>query len=107
MVGARDIFHWAPFAGDSASTRRLTEVIQAGCVPTFVGPPFHARPFEAYVDYAALGVIVRIANSSSWLADPDSWMWQVDSPDKVDATQIRSDIRSWGFITANIRSCPW
>lgn len=33
------------FPGDSASTRRLSEIFLAGCVPAFLGPPYHSMPF--------------------------------------------------------------
>ena len=33
------------FPGDAASTRRLSEIFLAGCVPIFLGPPYHSMPF--------------------------------------------------------------
>ena len=33
------------FPGDAASTRRLSEIFLAGCIPVFVGPPYHSMPF--------------------------------------------------------------
>ena len=43
-------------AGDTQSSRRLTEVVLAGCIPVFVGPPFHTLPLAADVDYPAFSV---------------------------------------------------
>lgn len=30
--------------GDSQTSRRLPEAVMAGCVPVFLGPPFHSMP---------------------------------------------------------------
>jgi hypothetical protein len=43
-------------AGDTQSSRRLTEVVLAGCIPLFIGPPFHTLPMAADVDYTAFSV---------------------------------------------------
>ena len=37
------------FPGDAASTRRLSEIFLAGCVPVFLGPPYHSMPFSETV----------------------------------------------------------
>ena len=30
--------------GDSQTSRRLPEAVMSGCVPVFMGPPFHSMP---------------------------------------------------------------
>lgn len=37
------------FSGDAASTRRLSEIFLAGCIPVFLGPPYHSMPFSETV----------------------------------------------------------
>ena len=37
------------FPGDAASTRRLSEIFLAGCIPVFLGPPYHSMPFSEMV----------------------------------------------------------
>lgn len=37
------------FPGDAASTRRLSEIFLAGCIPVFLGPPYHSMPFSETV----------------------------------------------------------
>lgn len=43
-------------AGDLQSSRRLTEVVLAGCIPLFVGPPFHTLPLVTEIDYLSFSV---------------------------------------------------
>lgn len=40
-----------------------------GCIPVFVGPPFHAMPLEQEVDYQRSAVFINVTNSKSWLGD--------------------------------------
>jgi hypothetical protein len=42
--------------GRSQSSRRVSEVILAGCIPVFLGPPFHTLPMAGDVDYRAFSV---------------------------------------------------
>lgn len=55
--------------GDSQTSQHLTERYIAGCIPVFVGPPFHAMPFEKEVDYIASAIFLNVTNSSAWLRD--------------------------------------
>ena len=50
------------------SSRRLSEVILSGCIPVFIGPPFHSLPLELDVDYRSMGIFINITNSS-WIDD--------------------------------------
>ena len=38
----------------------------AGCIPVFVGPPFHAMPFARHVDYAASSVFINLTDTRKW-----------------------------------------
>jgi len=53
------------------SSRRLSEVILAGCVPVFIGPPFHTLPLAQFVDYSTMGIFFNIS-SPTWLNDSSS-----------------------------------
>jgi hypothetical protein len=53
-------------ASNVQSSRRLSEVIMAGCIPVFIGPPFHALPLVGDVDYASMGIFINVTNSD-WI----------------------------------------
>jgi hypothetical protein len=61
--------------GDSQTSQHLTERYIAGCVPVFVGPPYHTMPFEKEVDYAESAVFLNITDSKDWLRD-DVMEWE-------------------------------
>ena len=46
--------------GDSASTRRLSETIMAGCIPVFLGPPYASMPLANDVRYREFSVFFNI-----------------------------------------------
>ena len=45
----RQSIYCVVFPGDAASTRRLSEIFLAGCIPVFMGPPYHSMPFSETV----------------------------------------------------------
>lgn len=51
--------------GDTQSSRRLTEIVLGGCIPVFVGPPFHSMPFSKEVDYKAFSVFFKVTNNAT------------------------------------------
>ena len=54
----RSIFCLLP-PGGTASSRRLTDVVLSGCIPVFIGPPWHAMPLARHLDYTAFAVFVN------------------------------------------------
>lgn len=48
--------------GDTQSSRRLTEIIMAGCIPVIIGPPYHTLPFAQDVDYKSFAVFFNVTN---------------------------------------------
>ena len=50
--------------GDTAASLRLSEVILAGCIPVFVGPPWHALALYDDVDYKSFAVFVNVSDAS-------------------------------------------
>ncbi|KDD72817.1 hypothetical protein H632_c2860p0 [Helicosporidium sp. ATCC 50920] len=55
--------------GDTQSSRRLAEVVLSGCIPVFVGPPYHTLSMPLDVDYRALGVFLHVNDTSGWILD--------------------------------------
>ena len=56
-------------AGDAQSTRRLSEIFMAGCIPVFVGPPYNSMPLADDVHYKSIGVFFNISNYKAWLPE--------------------------------------
>ncbi len=54
--------------GDTQSSRRITEVVLAGCIPVLIMPPMHTLPLAAFVDYQKFAVVVRVPDASPWMA---------------------------------------
>ena len=53
--------------GDAQSTRRLSEIFMAGCIPVFVGPPYNAMPLAGDIQYKSVGIFFNISAYSTWL----------------------------------------
>ncbi|CAL8469167.1 g8708 [Coccomyxa elongata] len=61
--------------GNSQSSQRLTEAFLTGCIPVFLGAPWHTLPFATEVDYAAAGMFLNITGgkeggSAPWWEQP-------------------------------------
>lgn len=54
-------------AGDAQSTRRLTEIFMAGCIPVFIGPPYNSMPLAGQVDWERVGVFFNVTEYHSWM----------------------------------------
>lgn len=65
--------------GDSASTRRLSEIMLANCIPVFAGPPYHSMPFDT-IDWAAAGVFFNILNYTGWMTGEFHWALSPNIP---------------------------
>ena len=52
--------------GDSASTRALSEMMMAGCIPVLAGPPYATMPMHEDFDYTAIGVYFNVSNYNTW-----------------------------------------
>ena len=46
--------------GDTASSSRLTEAMLAGCIPIFLGPPWHAQPLPARLRYPDFSLFFQL-----------------------------------------------
>ncbi len=56
--------------GGTASSRRLTDVVLSGCIPVFIGPPWHAMPLARHLNYTAFAVFVNV-QSMRYVLPPD------------------------------------
>lgn len=59
-------------AGDTQASARLTEVVLAGCLPVFVGPPWHTMPLIDEIDYRTFGTFIRIADTTPYIIKDDT-----------------------------------
>lgn len=84
--------------GDSASTRRLSEIMLAACIPVFVGPPYHSMPFHHSIDWAAAGVFFNISDYKSWLRE--EFQWSLSTTQNV----LTPNDAQWWSPDANINS---
>ena len=44
--------------GETASSRRLTDAVLSGCIPVFIGPPWHEMPLPDSVKYLEFAVFI-------------------------------------------------
>jgi len=74
---------------NAQSSRRLSEVILSGCIPVFIGPPFHTLPLARDVDYRSMAMFFSI-RSASWFNESSAnhlqnhmaqRIWQLDDPE--------------------------
>eukprot|EP00884_Botryococcus_braunii_P021589 jgi/Botrbrau1/8113/Bobra.0308s0008.1 len=89
--------------GDEQNSQHVVERYIAGCIPVFVGPPYHALPFEKEVWYSQSALFLNISDSY-WLPGiAMQWAYprQRQDEDYPDFQQRQSqrDIRSlsWWF----------
>ncbi|KAI9026683.1 exostosin family-domain-containing protein [Hyaloraphidium curvatum] len=47
-------------AGDTLSSRRLSDVMVSGCIPVFIGPWFHSMPWHPLIRYGDFAVFIDI-----------------------------------------------
>jgi hypothetical protein len=55
-------------SGDTASSRRISEIIVSGCIPVFVGPPWHSRPLQKHIPWDKIALFFEIRNAFRWPA---------------------------------------
>lgn len=59
-------------SGDETSTRRISETIVSGCIPVFVGPPWHTRPLPVHIPWDEIALFFELRNSSRWSSGGDA-----------------------------------
>ena len=76
--------------GDAQSTRRLSEIFMAGCIPVFVGPPYNTMPLPDDVHYKSIGVFFNITTYHSWLPTVSLTSLLINSPKLVPPSILAS-----------------
>ena len=56
-------------AGPTAAPMAPAQVVLEGCVPVFVGPPFHTLPLAKDIDWLGMGVFIEVAQRPWVLAE--------------------------------------
>eukprot|EP00887_Chlorella_sp_A99_P007121 scaffold2.g7121.t1 len=62
-------------ASNVQSSRRLSEAALSGCVPVFIGPPFHTIPLVQDIDYRFFAIFINVTGTGEWI-DPHAARWQ-------------------------------
>jgi hypothetical protein len=83
--------------GDTQASRRLTEAVLAGCIPVFIGPPFHAFPMAHVVPYTAFAFFFSFNASKLWPdntggAEERVWLADIDIADVTIPVQSPADV---------------
>lgn len=76
-------------SGDRQATTQLPLAVQQGCIPVFLGPPFHAMPMVLDVDYSSIALFVH-------MVDHTRLLWALEEGSMADGelepdTKIRSN----------------
>jgi Exostosin family len=90
--------------GDDQSSQHLTERYLTGCIPVFVGPPFHAMPFSQEISYAASAVFINVTLSRSWLKDIQM-MWSYPSIPEVRVVCHLHVVCKWAAHCVRVSLC--
>ena len=65
MRNPRGLFqHSQPFL---QATKAVAEAFLGGCIPVFVGPPWHSMPFAEVVPYKDTALFLKLQNTSAFL----------------------------------------
>ncbi len=85
-------------------SRRLTEAVLHGCIPVFIGPPWHSQPFVQELDYSLFSLFFHVKNFQQWVdMEMESWvldLWALDQDVRnatihvTDLTEIEGILRS-------------
>lgn len=59
------------FSGDGMPSRRISEVIAAGCIPVLIGPPWHIRPLPDYIRWEEFSLFFEMRNAARWTPGGD------------------------------------
>eukprot|EP00884_Botryococcus_braunii_P001170 jgi/Botrbrau1/11053/Bobra.92_2s0024.1 len=63
--------------GDSQTSRRLPEAVMTGCIPVFVGPPYHTMPLTNALDYSKFALFFNVTGEASWNVN-QTIRWELD-----------------------------
>ena len=77
--------------GDSVSSRRMAEIILAGCIPVFIGPPYHNTPLSDYIDYRAASIFLHVDEMTELAMNREVY----EEPDENSSAEDLFDSRWW------------
>ena len=77
--------------GDSVSSRRLAEIMLSGCIPVFIGPPYHNMPLSEYADYKATSIFLHVEEMAELAKDRAV----LERPDENSSAVNLFDSRWW------------
>ncbi|KAL4854407.1 hypothetical protein ACK3TF_004916 [Chlorella vulgaris] len=92
--------------GDNVSSGRLTEAILAGCIPVFIGDPWHELPFNhGEVEWPNIAVFIKVqspgwTNATTCAAPLKQWN------QKADVTYATATVASLDAAFAYLRALP-
>ena len=46
--------------GDTTSSRRLSDIMISGCIPVFLGKPWHSMPFASTLNYKDFALFFQL-----------------------------------------------
>ena len=69
----------------SQATVELSLAVQSGCIPVFLGPPFHAMPLSLDIDYSKIAIFIHIVEHvrSIWDSQQDPMAAGDLEPDQI------------------------
>ena len=59
--------------GDTPSSLRSAEIPAHGCVPVFVGPPFHTIYLPEIFDWDSMAIFICVQNCTRWNVKHENW----------------------------------
>jgi hypothetical protein len=75
--------------GDSQSSRRITDIVLAGCIPVWIGPPWHTVPLAGQLDYSKFALFIHIKHQTYMDSVP------IDALEVPSKQRHKTDPRWW------------
>jgi hypothetical protein len=76
-----------------------------GCIPVFVGPPFHTMPLTHQVDYSSFALFFNITESASWNVN-ETVQWELSMEKRGGANDAHFWIPDMPDIAAHLIAMP-
>ena len=77
-----------------------------GCIPVFVGPPWHSLPFFQELDYPTFSLFFHVASYSQWV-DQEAAVWLLDLWDlDADVGTRMKHVQELSEIEVTLRAIP-
>lgn len=77
-----------------------------GCIPVFIGPPWHSLPFFQELEYPTFSLFYHVANYGQWV-DQSSAGWIIDLWDlDIDVGKDMKHVQELSEVEASLRAIP-